>query len=228
MKPGATFLPLVKKGFLYAFIVFLSATAFMAIVVLLFGSFGAFQIKILFTSLVITFVSVCSLCCSIYISRKKNTFPGIAGVLLAILSGALLISGMWMEIPSGSYWKMAITFSVFAVAAAHVLALRLASLRATQVWMQTAATITIFTLAAFVSLIVVYEVTDRGIFKILAVLAVLVALQSLVIPLLSKVVKIDTHCEKEVVWLKKRSDGMYEDEGGCLYHVSEASQDSSK
>jgi len=213
----------VRKGSLYSFIVFLSISALLAITSVLSGKFGEFEIKVLITTSVIAVASICSLCCSAYSSRRQNSLPGIAGVSLAGVSAAMLILGVWTEMHSDGYWKTTAILSVFAVAFAHLLALLAVRLRPTHSWLQIGTAITIFSLAAFISYLILGEFNDEGAFKLVAVLAILAALETLVIPILGRLAKAKPNQAKQTLSLIKREDGMYEDQQGRLYEVNEMS-----
>jgi hypothetical protein len=226
MKQSADMVSSVRKGFLYSFIVFLAISALLAITSVLFGKFGEFEIKVLVTTSVIAVASICSLCCSAYTSRSQNALPGIAGISVAGVSAAMLIIGVWTEMDSEGYWKTTAILSVFAIAFAHSLALLAVRLRPTHSWLQLGTAINIFALAAIISGMIVGEIDDEGVFKFVAVLAILAALETLVIPILGGLAKAELRQVRETLSLTKREDGIYEDERGHLYEVNEMSNKS--
>ncbi len=226
MKQNADMTSRVRKGSLYSFIAFLSISALLAITCVLSGSFGDLEIKILVTTSVIAVASICSLCCSAYSNRKENALPGLGGISVAAVSAVMLIVGVWAEMDSEVYWKTTAICSVFAIAFAHSLALLAVGLRPTHYWLQLATGINIFALASLISLMIVVELDSEGVFKFVAVLAILVALETLVIPILGRLAGAAPNQAGETLSLTRREDGTYEDKGGRIYRVSEMPNDS--
>jgi hypothetical protein len=124
------------------------------------------------------------------------------------------------------YWKTTAICSVFAIAFAHSLALLAVGLRPTHYWLQLATGINIFALASLISLMIVVELDSEGVFKFVAVLAILVALETLVIPILGRLAGAAPNQAGETLSLTRREDGTYEDKGGRIYRVSEMPNDS--
>jgi hypothetical protein len=72
---------------------------------------------------------------------------------------------------------------------------------------------------------ILVEIDDEGVFKFVAVLAILVALETLVIPILGRLAKVVSTQAGEALSLIRREDGTYEDKGGRIYRVSEMPND---
>ncbi|PZD70457.1 hypothetical protein C1752_12028 [Acaryochloris thomasi RCC1774] len=213
----------LKKISLYTFIAFLSISAFFAIASVLTGRFGEFELKVLITTSVIAIASICSLCCSAYSSRKQNTVPSYSGIALAGASAVMLILGVWAEIAAEGYWKSTAILSIFAFASAHSLALLAVRLRAEHAWVQFVTVINIFTFATVISATILGEISNEGNVKFVTMLAILAALETLVIPILGRLVKVKGSQVREVLSLTKRVDGAYEDKHGTLYEVKKIS-----
>jgi hypothetical protein len=205
-----------RKASLYSFIVFLALSAAVAIISLLSGAFGSLEVKVLLTTTVVALASICALCCSSYASQHKP-WPGIIGIILAIISGLLLIMAVWLEIGNEFFWKPVAVLSIFTVAVAHLLALltvRLTNYR----WLRLTTAISIFLLASVLSFILLaeFELPTRFI----AVLSIIVALETLVIPILGRIQQGDT---RERLILTKRLDGNFQSANGKVYQVTELS-----
>ncbi|ERN43117.1 hypothetical protein KR51_00000050 [Rubidibacter lacunae KORDI 51-2] len=213
----------LRKGSLYSFIVFLSVSALLAIFIVLTGGFNWFKFKVLITTSIIAVASICSLCCGAYSTRVRSSFAGVSGIVLAGFSAAMHILATWVDISSEGYWKTASILSIYAIAYAHALALLAIRLRPAHSWLQHATAANIFILATIVAGQILSEADNEGIFKLIIVLAILVTLETLVIPILWKLAKGTHHSIKEVLSLTRREDGTYEDERGCLYEVKEVS-----
>ncbi len=207
------------KASLYSFVGFLAVTALLAIGSVLSGRFGEFELKVLATTSVIAVASICSLCCCAYSARSKTLLPGLGGILVAGLGATMLISGVWSEVPSEGYWKTTAILSVLAIACAHTLALLSVRLRPAHLWIQSATTVTILVLAGVISGMIVGEVDDKGMFKLVAVLAILAALETLVVPILGRLNKSQPEPLPQTLVLTERQDGKFQDRGGRVYEV---------
>lgn len=211
----------VRKGSLYSFIAFLSISALVAITSVLSGSFGEFEVKVLVTTSAIAIASICSLCCSAYTGRTHHRIPGIAGMTLAGISGGLLILGVWVQSDSEGYWKTTAILGLFALSSAHALALRSIRLRPGHNWLQNTATINILGVALITSIMILGEIDEEGMFKLLAVSAILAALETLVIPIMGILTRAAPSPAVRTLSLVACPDGTYEDKEGRRYHVSD-------
>jgi uncharacterized membrane protein len=137
----------------------------------------------------------------------------------------MLILGVWAEAYFGSYWKTTGIVSVFAIASAHSLALLAVRLRPTHSWLRPLAAGIIFALATLISFMIAYELHDKSAFKLVAILAILVALATLVIPIMARLGEVAPSRSGETLSLRKREDGRYEDKNGRLYEVKELPSD---
>ena len=137
----------IRKLSLYSFIAFLAVSALFAIFTVVFGEFGEFEAKVLVSTLVVTLASVCSLCCSAYATRTGITWPGVAGIVLAVVSAVLVIVGIWTEMEADGYWKTTAILGLLAWAVAHALALLTVRLQRNHGWLQVASTVNILLIA---------------------------------------------------------------------------------
>lgn len=213
----------VRKAFLYSFISCLAVSALMAIICVLAGKFGKFEGKVLVTTTVVTVASICLLCCIAYLGRKWKPMPGVAGIILIGVSAVMLIGGVWTEVHSHDYWEITAVICVFAIASAHLLALLAVRLKPGHVWLQIAAAVNILLLALVISGMIVVDFDDGAIWKLVAVLAILAALETLLIPILGRLARVQPVQSRETLTLTKREDGTYEDGNGRVYTVSEVS-----
>jgi hypothetical protein len=207
-----------RKACLYSFIAFLSVSALLAVSCVLVGKFGDFEAKVLITTSVIAAASIGALCCTVYSARAQNLAPGTAGILLAVAAAIMVIVGVWSHAQSPHYWKTTTVISVFAVAIAHCLALLAIRIPAAQSWLRWLTAGNIFLLAVVVASMIVAEPHDDRVLRFAAVLAILAALETLVIPILSWVGK---PVARKTIVLMERDDGTYCDKDGRVYRVSE-------
>jgi hypothetical protein len=210
----------LRKLSLKVFLGFLGLTAIIAIISVLSGEFGELQMKVLATSLTISAASICSMSCAAFIEKKSPKELGMSGILLSVVAAGLLIAGVWLEPHNDEYWKTAVTFVIAAVAFAHAFLLVLPTLDATQKWVQRVSTVTIGMLALQIAVAVWGEINNEGYYRCLAVVAIIVGLETLAIPMLMKLRKSNAQ-EKLTLVLEKLEDDIYRDTTGKQYQLRE-------
>jgi hypothetical protein len=175
----------LTKCFLWLFIASIVATALAGIAAIAGpGLNGWFEFKILLTTAIIAAASVCGLACGGCLTRGHRVLP-TAGLILAILSACLLLSGLWVEIDSEAYWKTAASLSFFAVACAHLAMLFMANLAGGYRWAYMVAHQLILGLAALLTAGFVFEeqlLNSEAFWRFTGVLAILGAAITLLIP----------------------------------------------
>ncbi len=182
----------LKRPSLWAFIGFLVVTAIVAIVAVVSGDFGDFEAKVLITSLIISGASVCVMAYAIFAERSGRVRVGQVGVALTVVAAGLLLVGMWSERGEDEFWKATLTLLILAVGLAYALLLLLPDLKGKQRWVHTTSSVSIGALAAMMILAIWVEFSEGWYIRLLAVVAILVALQTLIIPVL--------------MWLRKMSE----------------------
>jgi hypothetical protein len=141
-----------------------------------------FEIKALLTTVVITGASICGLACGGCMRRGHRVLP-MAGLVLAPIAAALLLFGMWVEVDSEFYWKIAATLSFYAVACAHLSMLFMANLAAGYRWAYLVAYQLVFGLATLLAAGVIFELFDGDRYwRATAGISILVAAVTLLIP----------------------------------------------
>ncbi len=183
----------LKRLSLWAFIGFLVVTAIVAIVAVVSGDFGDFEAKVLITSLIISGASVCVMAYAIFAERTGQMRVGQVGVALTVVAAGLLLVGMWSERGEDEFWKVTLTFLILAVGLAYALLLLLPELKGRQRWVRTTSSVSIGALAGMSIIGIWAEFSEDWYIRLLAVVAILVALQTLVIPVL--------------VWLRRMGEG---------------------
>lgn len=176
----------LRRILLQAFLVFLGLTALVAIGSVLSGDIGELQFKILITTFSISAASICAMSCAAFMGSRGPAPVGIAGMALAVLSAVLLILGLWGEIRDDVFWKTMITCGVFAVSFAHALLLLLPELDARHRWLQWASAGTIGLLAIQIAGALWGEIDESSYYRVLTVVAIVVGLETLVIPIMMK------------------------------------------
>jgi hypothetical protein len=210
----------MKKRFLQAFVGFLGLTALIAIVSVLIGEFGELQVKVLMTSFSISATSICSMSCVAFIEKQKQSGLGFSGIFLSVVAAVLLILLIWLEFGNEWYFKTTFTVAVCAVAFAHAFLLVLPDLENKHTWIQKVATISIAVLGAQIIVALWAEVDHEAYIRALAVVAIIVVLETLLVPLFMKLKTkrklTDTNLILEPIGTRP---GRYRDETGLEYRV---------
>jgi len=141
-----------------------------------------FELKALGTTLIVTAASIAGLACGGCMGRGHRVLPGI-GLVLTPIAAILLLVGLWAEIKLEWYWKIAVTVSCYAVAAAHLSMLFMARLAGPYRWAYVVAYQLIFGLATLFAAGVLFELFDGDRYwRATASISVLVAAITLLIP----------------------------------------------
>jgi hypothetical protein len=208
----------IRKISLKVFIGFLGLTALIAIITLLSGKFRWFQWRVLGTSLTITAASVCAMSCAAFIEKKKQVLLGMTGIVLCVSAAILLIAGMWTAVENEICLKITITLGVFGAGFAHAFLLFLPELGDRYKWVQPASSVSIGILALLIVVFVWGEFDNDLYFRILAAVAIIVSLETIVIPILMKLRKTTTPGRIKLV-LEKIDDDIYRDSEGNEYKL---------
>lgn len=173
----------VKKAFLYALIVSECLSAVLGILAILSGRFGWFEIRIILTTVTIAASSICGLACGAYMATKREQILPLAGIVLTLLAAAMIIAGMWIELESEGYWKLAASASVFSVACAHLALLSMARLAKWFQWSLVVAHVVIFGVASLLVIMILAEPREKGMFQLLGVAAIIDAAITVLVPI---------------------------------------------
>jgi MFS family permease len=103
--------------------VLLSASAALAIAILLFGDFGETEGRILWTTALLAGYALLALPASMLVDQRRLPALAAAGLALAAAGAALAVAAIWMEESSDAHGKAIGTVSSFLVASAQVSAL---------------------------------------------------------------------------------------------------------
>jgi Na+-transporting NADH:ubiquinone oxidoreductase subunit NqrB len=213
---------------LKVFIGFLGLTALIAMISVLTGTFGKIQMKILATTLTISATSICSMSCAAFIDRKKLVKIGLFGVVLSVSAAILVIAGIWSENKNDVIEKIMITLIVSAVALAYAFLLVLPELDNRQKWVQPVSSVFIGILALQMVIAVWLEgyiKLNDWYYRLLAVVAIIVGLETMVIPILMKLRKVDGQKNGRVV-LERIDGDVYRDTAGMRYRLTEMDTES--
>jgi hypothetical protein len=218
----------LRKISLYSFGLFLAVSALFAIYTVVTGSFGAFEIRVLVTTTVIAAASICSLCCSAHIAATRQRWPGVTGIVLAGIAAVLAIYGAWIDPHGDTFWRTVAVFTVWAIAFAHALALLMVRLKARFNGLRLATAVTIGANALVFTTMIVTGYDDDAIFKLIAVLSILAALETLLVPMMAKISgREQSRSGHPDLVLFRDDSGGYRDRRGHRYLVQRVEEDHS-
>ncbi len=179
-------LPL-KKLLLRTLIGALVISALIGIYAFLFGEFNETEVKILLTTLSVSYFSVTSLACAAALEKGKQRFLSIPGLLLGVVGFVMFLLGIWAEwFDSEGYAKSMIVVGIFSFSLAQACLLSLPELAAKFRWVYYGAIGSIFALALLISGMVIFEADDEWLFRIAGVLGILDGCATVTIPVLYK------------------------------------------
>lgn len=179
----------LRKLFLYIFIASVVASALIGIGVLLLGSFGEIESRVLMTTFSITLTSILALACGAYYeSGKGRAFP-IVGIAFAAASATLNVYLIWIgDGGVDAVWKVTATTGLLATAFAHISLISLATLDRRFAWSRA----TIEACVALVIAILLYilwfepESSSDLVSRILGILGIIIASLTLLTPVLHR------------------------------------------
>ena len=220
----------LSKLSLKVFIGFLGLTALIAVISVLTGTFGKLQGQILGTSGTISAASICLMSCAAFIDRKKHVKVGLLGVVLSVSAAILVIGAIWSEIQNDVAEKIMITLIVSAVAFAYAFLLVLPELDDRHKWVQPITSVSIGILALQTVIAVWcehYIKLNDWYFRLLAVVAIIVGLETVVIPILMKLRKVGGRANGRIV-LERIDGDVYRDTAGRKFRLTEIDSQPSK
>lgn len=176
----------LRRTFLWVFVGFLAVTALLAIAAVLSGDFGDFEARVLGSSGSISAASICAMACAAFRERGRVPQLGTLGIALSGLALAVVLVTIWIHRPDDGLVKTALVLVVWAVATAHGELLLLPAL-ARHGWAQVAAVAAIAVLALLLTFSIIGENIDEGMVRLIGVMAIVVALFTLVVPILWKI-----------------------------------------
>jgi hypothetical protein len=152
---------------------------------------------------------------------------GLLGVVLSVSAAILVIGGIWSEIQNNVAEKIMITLIVSAVAFAYAFLLVLPELDERHKWVQPVSSVSIGILALQAIVFVWGDIENNWYFRFIAVVAIIVGLETVVIPILMKLRKIGGRANGKIV-LEKIEGDVYRDTSGKKYRLTEIEGQPSK
>jgi len=131
-----------------------------------------------------------------------------------------VIAGIWPEIDDESYWKTTGTAIIIAIAFAHAFLLALPDLDDRNKWVQKVTLVSIGVLSVLIIIAVWGETDSDSFLRVLAVVAIIVGLETLVVPILFKMRRGVEEKGRSLI-LERVAGDLYRDLEGKTYQVKE-------
>jgi hypothetical protein len=181
----------LKKLALWFLIASVAISAALGIVAILTGNFGQFEIRIVLTTLTISAASICALASgALWEGRGQRVLPS-AGIVLALLAAALLITGIWFEPHSEQFWKLTASIGVVAAATAHACLVSLAKLAQRFGWARVITLIAIYLLAFLIVVSIYIEPQGDLGFRLIGTTSIVVAALTIMMPIFHRLSRED-------------------------------------
>ncbi len=138
-----------KKLFLYVFLASVTASALLGIAILIFGSFGELEIKVLLTAFTVTVTSILGLACGAFLETGRGRVVPITGIVLALISGVMWMFVIW---PDGNrealFVRGLLSITILSATCSHLSLLLLARFEDRFSWVRISAYATVWPLSA--------------------------------------------------------------------------------
>ncbi len=181
----------LKRPLLYSLVGSVVLGALLGIVLVLRNTWGWFEVRVILTTITVAIASLCGLACDLSRTpRGANILPR-CGLLLTLVAAGLILAGMWTDLEKDGFWKFTASVSIFAVATVHICLLSIAQLARRFRWVFFIACQVIYGLAVLLSVIVFWELENERMFRFVAMISIVDAALTLVIPLLHRISRAD-------------------------------------
>jgi hypothetical protein len=181
----------LKRPLLYSLVGSVVLGALLGIVLVLRNTWGWFEVRVILTTITVAIASLCGLACDLSRTpRGANILPR-GGLVLTLVAAGLILAGMWTDLNKDEFWKFTISVSIFAVATVHICLLSIAQLAKRFRWVYFIACQVIYGLAVLLSVIVFWELENERMFRFVAMISIVDAALTLVIPLLHRISRTD-------------------------------------
>lgn len=177
----------MAKVLLISVIGALVLSALFGIGAFLFGNFGETSMRILATTLSVSFYSLMALACAAALEKRRAKVTALPGLAVCGIGFVCLLLVIWVDLFGvEEFAKASAILALFAFSFAQTCILSFVRLKRQWVWVSWTAHVAIFWLAALLSTMIVLELNDAWFFRIAGVLGILDGCASLSIPLIYK------------------------------------------
>lgn len=186
----------LKRLFLYTLIGSVAVSAVLGIGVILFGTFGEFEGRVLATTFTITLTSILGLACGAYYDSKNARVLPTVGIVFSLIAAVLTIYIVWAGEPGGAeaIWKSTATAALLATACALSCLISLATLDARFMWSRYTIYGCVSVLSAILLYILWFEPESSGdvVARVIGILSIVIAALTVVTPVFHKLSHKDT------------------------------------
>jgi len=191
----------MKKIFFKTLVITLVISAILGISIILLDMWNEVTLKVLESTATIFCFSIPGLCASTIYEKQKYKKVSLLGISSCLLSTLYCLLLIWEIIPSnGEYdiiYKLLLTFLLLSFSLGHICLLLLVTSDEKKVLYYRNATIILSTIMDALLLIILYFEVEVN-WKIIAILAILIALGTIVTPILNKLYKKNTKLDNKV------------------------------
>lgn len=177
----------LKRRLLYLLIASVVVGAILGIVIVLRGTWTWFEVRVIFTSVILAVSSVCGLACNLARSPHGKAVLPNAGLILTAIAASLSLIGMWSEIESEAYWKTTGAAVILAIATVQICLLSVAKLASRFQWVFVLTFQVAYGLAILLIVMIFAEIENEGMFRLIGVVSIVDASLTLVIPILHRI-----------------------------------------
>ena len=176
----------IKRLFLYLLIGSVAVSALIGIGVIIFGSFGELETKVLLTTTTVTITSILGLACGGCLDAGRGRVIPMAGIVFAVISAVLWMVMIWSKFePSNDVFVHSVmSATLLATACSLVSLLSLATLERRFMWSRWLAHAAVWSLTAIILWILWTNIdpSDSWIARTMGVLSIIIAAVTVVTP----------------------------------------------
>ncbi len=206
----------LQRPLLYLLVGSVVLGAVLGIIIVLRNTWGWFEVRVILTTITVAIGSLCGLAGDLSRTpRGANLLPR-SGLMLTFLAAGLILVGMWSDLESEEFWKTTACVSIFAVATVHVCLLSIARLAGRFRWVFFIASQVVYGLAALLSAMIIWEIDNDRMFRLVATVSIIDAALTLVIPLLHRISKTDANRKVMTTPLDERNVAAIDEEIALL------------
>ena len=177
----------LRRTFLWMLIGAVGLSALLGVYVLLAGDIGQTEIKVLLTTLGVSYFSVTSLACAAAFEKGKLRALSLSGMAVGMAGFLTFLPGVWAEwFSSESYVKTMAVLAILSFSGAHACLLSLAKLDARFRWALLSAAGAIFVLAGMLCGMILEIIDGEAAFRWLGAIAILDAAATIGVPVLAR------------------------------------------
>jgi MFS family permease len=209
----------LQRLFLWLFLGFLSATAVLAVGIVLLGDMSDTKGRILATSGTISVASIAAMTCAAFRGRARRRWVGGAGIALCLAAGTAIVVATWAHGLSQPFEKLLGCLVTAAGLTTLGVLLWLWPLAPRYDRVQRATSLSIALLALLICGLILLEPEHEALVRGTIAVAIVVALQTLAHPILWKLGARDGAREARRLLLTQQADDTWTDEQGRRYAV---------